>query len=86
MEFFNKLPDEIKFAIVALVVGNITLLSAAIRAKIEATFFKGAFSNAVEAINEEGCKSCAQAAKTRNIIDGIEKKVNPVVVAIKDSM
>lgn len=85
MDYFDRLPEPIRDALVALALSTIAAVGVALRQWIQARFYKGAFSNAVEAIHAEGCASCAAKAKELNLADGIERKVAPVVTRIKAS-
>lgn len=83
LHLWSKLPAEWKDAIVTGVVVNAATAAFAFRAWVRARFFKGAFTNTVEAIHNSECADCAEAARAANTKDGIEEKVKPLVTKIK---
>lgn len=79
LELWDKVPKELREAIIALVGLLVTAATVAVKMWLSARTYKQISTNLVEAIDEGGCEVTKAASKRRNTATGIEPKVKKLI-------
>lgn len=86
LDYWNRLAPETKALIVGSLLSTIAASVKAFLSSKKASFFEKAHEAVVTGIEHSDCEDCRQAAKAVAVDLGIEKRIKPIIAAIKDEL